>query len=179
MEKSSRDAGREAGATKSSGENPKVLLRFPNREQELEMNATTTAPPAAQPKLMTAEEFVQRHGGDDVRTRKDSDMLCGADTCYFSYDRVSQCRSPARLLPVTPDMAIEVRSSSERWTQVFAKVLEYLEAGVRVVIVLDPATATASIYRPDELQQIFDNGDELTVPDLLPGFSVPVKKLFE
>jgi len=34
-------------------------------------------------------------------------------------------------------------------------------------------------YRPDDIQQIFDNGDELTLPDILPGFAVPVKKFCE
>jgi Uma2 family endonuclease len=79
-----------------------------------------------------------------VRTRKDPDTLRGTDICYFTYERVPKGEFPEGLLPIVPDMAIEVRSPSERWTRVFAKVLEYLEAGVRVVIVLDPATATAS-----------------------------------
>jgi len=35
----------------------------------------------------------------------------------------------------------------------YAKVGDYLQAGVRVVIVLDEPTATASVYRPEELQQ--------------------------
>jgi hypothetical protein len=38
---------------------------------------------------------------------------------------------------------------------------------------------TASVYRADELQRIFDNGDELTIPDVLPGFAVAVRRLFE
>ena len=72
-----------------------------------------------------------------------------------------------------------MRSPTDRWGDIFAKVGEYLQAGVRAVVVFDPTTATASVYRPDELQQIFDNGDELTLPDVLPGFAVPVKKSFE
>ena len=40
-------------------------------------------------------------------------------------------------------------------------------------------TRSASVYRNDEFQQVFDNGDELKLPDILPGFSVPVRKLFE
>ena len=72
-----------------------------------------------------------------------------------------------------------VRSPSERWNEVFAKVVEYLDAGVRVVILLDEPSATASVYRFDELQQIFHNGDALVVPDVLPSFSVPVQRLFE
>lgn len=39
------------------------------------------------------------------------------------------------------------------------------------------ATASASVYRADELQQIFHNGDELTLPDVLSGFALPVSRL--
>jgi hypothetical protein len=46
------------------------------------------------------------------------------------------------------------------------------------VVVLDPATTSASVYRSDEFQQIFHNGDTLTLPDVLPGFSVVVSRLF-
>ena len=38
---------------------------------------------------------------------------------------------------------------------------------------------SASVYRNDTRQQIFDAEDELTVPDVLPGFAVIVGKLFE
>jgi Uma2 family endonuclease len=83
------------------------------------------------------------------------------------------------LLPISPDLVIEVRSPSEGWNDVFIKVGEYLSADVRAVVVLDMTTLSASVYRKDEFQQIFDNGDTLTIPDVLPGFSVPVRSLFE
>jgi hypothetical protein len=35
------------------------------------------------------------------------------------------------------------------------------------------------VYRPEELQQIFHNGDELVVPEILPGFAVAVRRFFE
>jgi len=113
-----------------------------------------------------------------IRIRTDPDTIRGADVAYFSYERLPKGRVPDGLQPNIPDLVIEVHSPSDRWTKVFTKVVEYLEAGVRVVVVLDPATATASVYRADELQQIFDNGDTLTIPDVLPGFSVPVKQFF-
>lgn len=71
-----------------------------------------------------------------------------------------------------------MRSPTDRWNDVFIKVGEYLTAGVRVVVVLDPATTSASVYRIDELQQIFHNSDQLTLTDLLAGFSVEVNRLF-
>jgi Uma2 family endonuclease len=113
-----------------------------------------------------------------VRTGSNPDTVRGADVCFFSYERLPKGEVPEGLLPVAPDLVVEVRSPSEYWTDVFTKVVEYLKAGVRVVVVLDPKTATASVYRPDELQQIFHNSDPLVLPDVLPGFSVPVERLF-
>ena len=113
-----------------------------------------------------------------VKNRSNPDTVRGADLCFYSNERLPKGAVPEGLLPVVPDMITEVRSPTERWTQVFTKVAEYLEAGVRVVVILDPTTATASVYRPDELQQIFDNGDDLVLPDVLPGFTAPVKRLF-
>ncbi len=115
-----------------------------------------------------------------IKTREGPDSVRGVDVCFFSYDRLPRGPVPEGFLPLAPDLAVEVRSPSDRWTVVFAKVVEYLERRCsRAVVVLDPGTATASVYRPDELQQIFDNGDELTLPDVLPGFAVPVKRFFE
>ena len=59
------------------------------------------------------------------------------------------------------------------------KAYEYLEAGVRVVLVLDQETESAAVFRPGGWPQRFHNGDEVTIPDALPGFAVPVKRFFE
>jgi hypothetical protein len=46
-------------------------------------------------------------------------------------------------------------------------------------VVLDDASATASVHRRDILQETFSRTDELTFPDILPGFSLVVGKLFQ
>ena len=97
---------------------------------------------------------------------------------FFSYERLPRGKMPDGLLTVMPDLVIEVRSPSDKWTRMFIKVGEYLAAGVRAVVILDPITTSASVYRADEFQQIFHNGDPLTVPDVLPGFSVEISRLF-
>ncbi len=60
-----------------------------------------------------------------------------------------------------------------------AKVVEYLQAGVSVVCVLDPERCTATIYQADQPERFLTANDELTMSDLLPGFSVVVRRLFE
>lgn len=113
-----------------------------------------------------------------VRTGSNPDTVRGADICFFSYARLPKGDVPDGIHPIAPDLVVEVRSPSDRWNDLFAKVAEYLKTGVRVVVVLDPSSTTASVYRDDELQQIFHNSDPLTLPDVLPGFSIPVDRLF-
>lgn len=114
-----------------------------------------------------------------VRVKSDPDVVRGADLCYYSYERLARGDFPQGILPVVPDLVVEVRSPNDEWGEIFIKIGEYLGAGVRVVLVVDPATLTASVYRTQELQRIFTEGDELTIPDVLPGFSVAVRQLFE
>jgi Uma2 family endonuclease len=79
--------------------------------------------------LMTNDSF--------VKTRSNPDIVRGADVSYYSYQRLPKGEVPEGLLPVTPDLVVEVRSPSDGWSEIFTRVGEYLGAGVRVVIVLD------------------------------------------
>jgi Uma2 family endonuclease len=106
------------------------------------------------------------------------DSVRGGDVIYCSFDRLPPGDLPDGPLSVPPELVVEVRSPSDRWSDIFTKVGEYLRIGVNAVVVLDPATESASVYRPDVLQQIFRKTDTLTLPDVLPGFAVPVAQLF-
>jgi len=114
-----------------------------------------------------------------VPTPDDPTRVRGADVCYFSYSRVPKGAMPDGLLDVTPELVIEVRSPSDTWNEVHEKTEEYLANGVLVVVVLDIVSRTASVYRnPVPNQTILTDADTLTVPDVLPGWSVPVASFF-
>jgi len=113
-----------------------------------------------------------------VRTGTNPDTVRGGDVCFFSYERLPRGPIPDGLLDVPPDLVVEVRSPSDLWTELFSKVGEYLAAGVRVVVILDPGSATASVYRADGEHVVFRSHEALTVPDVLPGFGVNVGFLF-
>jgi Uma2 family endonuclease len=115
----------------------------------------------------------------DVQVDTDPDTIRGPDISFHSYDRLPPGKVPAGLLSVSPDLAVEVRSPSNSWTALFAKVGEYLNAGVRVVVILDEETETASVYRPGTAQQTLRSDETLTVPEILPGFAMRVGTLFE
>lgn len=114
-----------------------------------------------------------------VKTKSNPDTVRGGDLCYWSYERQPRGPIPEGLLPAAPELVVEVRSPSQNWVDIFAKVIEYLSAGVLAVVIVDPVSETVSVYRTNEFQHIFHNGDELTIPDVLPGFAFRIHQLFE
>jgi Uma2 family endonuclease len=115
-----------------------------------------------------------------VRTRTNPDGCRGADVLYISYDTLpADLPTPKGAITPPLELVVEVRSPSDTVPQMAAKAFEYLEAGVKVVLVLDPDTASAGVFRLNELPQRFHNGDTVTLPDVLPGFAVPVVRFFE
>jgi Uma2 family endonuclease len=114
-----------------------------------------------------------------VLTERDPDTVRGPDVWFISYRKVPKGPLPRKYLEVPPDVAFEVKSPNDIWTEVIAKVAELLEAGIGVVCVLDPETASARVFYPDRPNEILSGDDELTFPDHLPGFRVPVRRFFE
>lgn len=114
-----------------------------------------------------------------VRTERGPDTVRGADVAFYSYSRVPPGPFPQGYLPVVPELVFEIRSPTDRWGAILAKVAEYLEAGITVVCVLDQMTERCHVYRSDEDVQIFEAEQELTIRDVLPDFRVGVRRFFE
>ena len=114
-----------------------------------------------------------------VITQRDPDSVRGADVAFYSYTRLPRGPLPAAYPAVPPDLVVEVRSPSDRWPKVMAKVAEYLEAGVGVVCVLDDTSRTAQVYDPENPVRILNETDDLAFPELLPGFRVAVGRFFQ
>jgi Uma2 family endonuclease len=110
--------------------------------------------------------------------RRNPDRLTGPDAVFVTAALLPLRRSPEGYLETIPELVVEVRSPNDTGPEVQAKVDEYLAAGVRVVWVADPAVQTVTAYRPNQPVQVFGPADMLTVPDVIPGFQVPVADLF-
>ena len=114
-----------------------------------------------------------------IITERDPDTVRGADIAFYSYNRVPPGPLPDGYLPVLPELVFEVHSPGDRWSYLLTKVGEYLAAGVTTVCVLDPKTEFCFVYRDEEEIQVFLPDQELTIPDVLPGFQVVVRRFFE
>jgi Uma2 family endonuclease len=76
--------------------------------------------------------------------------------------------------PVPPDLAVEVLSPSDRPRQVLDRIGEYLDAGVRLVWVIDPGKRNATVYRSLTDVQTIDETGALAGEDIVPGFTCPL-----
>jgi Uma2 family endonuclease len=114
-----------------------------------------------------------------VITRRGPDTVRGADVAYYSYARVPRGPLPRGYLTVVPELVFEVRSPTDRWSELFVKVGEYLEAGVSVVCLLDQVSERVVVCRAEEPPVTLQGDDELHLPDVLGEFRVAVRRFFE
>jgi len=114
-----------------------------------------------------------------VITERDPDTVRGADVAYYSYERLPRGPLAKGYGPEVPELVFEVRSTHDRWRNVLEKVLEYLDAGVLVVVALDPDSRSAHVYSGEDEPRRLGPDEELTFPGLLEGFSVRVGQFFE
>lgn len=92
---------------------------------------------------------------------------------------IARARLPSeRHLHAPPDLAIEILSPDQHMPQFLDKIQFYLLYGVRLVWVVDPATATVAVQAPSEESAILRSGDTLDGGEVLPGFSVAVDDIF-
>jgi Uma2 family endonuclease len=80
---------------------------------------------------------------------------------------------------VVPDLAVEMISPTNRAPEVLQKIDEYFAAGVRLVWVVYCQPRQVYVYRSPVTIQVLTPQDTLEGDDVIPGFSLPVAKLFE
>jgi Uma2 family endonuclease len=92
------------------------------------------------------------------------------DVAFVAKGRFAEGQDLDRFAPLSPDLAIEVLSPDDRPRYVLDKVGEYLEAGVRLVWVIDPRRRAATVYRAMSDARNIGPDDCLEGEDVLPGF---------
>jgi len=107
----------------------------------------------------------------------DPDTVRAPDVAFVRAERIPTGEK-AGFFEGAPDLAVEVLSPSDRASEVNAKVQDWLDAGCRMVWVVDPATKTVSVYRSRAEIVVLAAADTLLGGDVLPGFGLPVARIF-
>jgi Uma2 family endonuclease len=114
-----------------------------------------------------------------VITERGPDTVRGADVAYYSFSRLPTGMPPKGYGPEVPELVVEVRSANDRWREILEKVSEYLNAGVLVVVVLDPEPQIAHVFSADDPPRTLITEEELILPVVLGDFRVRVGRFFE
>lgn len=84
-----------------------------------------------------------------------------------------------KFLPLAPDFVIELRSESDSLLKLQEKMQEYIENGVSLGWLIDPATRKVYIYRPKAKVEILENPVEISGEPLLQGFTLNLKEVWD
>ncbi|MDH3718396.1 MAG: Uma2 family endonuclease [Planctomycetota bacterium] len=77
-----------------------------------------------------------------------------------------------------PELVVEIRSKNDTAAYVERKVQDYLTAGVGTIVVIDPVSRTANVFRSSGAPTIVQEREALDLKDTIPGFQLIVGQLF-
>lgn len=107
------------------------------------------------------------------------------DVSFIRWDSVDdpdEIENPAgAFLEYPPDLAIEVLSPGNTRREMEIKLEEYARAGVKLVWYVDPKREEVDVYprANPKRKRTVTTGGTLDGGDVLPGFSLPIAKIFE
>lgn len=97
------------------------------------------------------------------------------DVSFVSFEHLAEVSDG--YVPVPPDLAVEILSPDDRPRYVLEKVGEYLQAGVRLVWVVDPKGGKAAVHRSLTAVRELDVEDALDGEDVVPGFRCVLREI--
>lgn len=106
------------------------------------------------------------------------DTVRAPDVAFVSRERIPPGDFPEKFCPGAPNLAVEVLSPSDTLYEVEEKIEEYLEAGIKLVWIVNPKKRTVTIYQPKIETQTLTEADTLDGRDVVPGFQYVLARLF-
>lgn len=113
------------------------------------------------------------------RLRTNPDTVRAPDVSFVSKARREKLGRLKGYFPGAPDLAVEVVSPDDAAELVKSKVKEYFDAGSKLVWIIYPETRDIVVFRSARKSEVVSFEDTLDGGDVLPGFTCPVRELFE
>lgn len=108
---------------------------------------------------------------------RNPDTVRAPDVAFIRKERLP--KGPRRgFFDGAPDLAVEVISPSDSWSEVLDKVNDWLAAGTISVWVADPPSQSIHVYHTDQQAVVYKLHDELRDETVLPGFVLKLTDVF-
>jgi len=106
------------------------------------------------------------------------DTLRGPDVGVILKERIPAEGLPDDWWEGAPDLAVEIVSRTQTAHDLARKALEYLQAGTKMVWVVDPESKTVAVYTPPNHIRVLREDETLDGGEVLPNFQIRVGDLF-
>jgi len=129
--------------------------------------------------LQVRERRLGKVYGADTGFVLGSALLVVPDVAFVRADRLPSPPEQRTWPRLAADLVVEVVSPTDRATDVRAKVMRYLDAGVPLIWVFYPRTRIVSVVAPDRDERILREGEVLDGGAVLPEFRLAVADIFD
>lgn len=101
------------------------------------------------------------------------------DVAFISWNQLPNRKYPNEpIASLFPELAVEVLSESNTRGEMARKLKEYFLSGTQLVWMVDPIQRSVDVYvAPDRFTRL-EESETLDGGDLLPGFQLPLERLF-
>lgn len=99
------------------------------------------------------------------------------DVAFISFERAPD-PFPDKLVPVMPDIAVEIKSPSNSLAELRDKAQRYMRLGTSLIWIIMPADQSIEIHRAQTSVETLAIDDTLSGADVLPGFKLELRRLF-
>ncbi|MBI4749814.1 MAG: Uma2 family endonuclease [Acidobacteria bacterium] len=106
------------------------------------------------------------------------DTVRAPDVAFVRAENVKSDLDQRGYWPGAPDLVVEVISPGDIYTEVEEKVFDWLEAGTKMVVVVNPRKRVVTVYRSLTEIVVLTENDVLDGKELIPNWSLPVKTIF-
>ena len=113
-----------------------------------------------------------------VWLERDPDTVREPDLAFTSAERLPLDAWNTGYSEVVPDLVVEVASPGDGRRELHDRAYMWLGHGVRLVWVVQPATRTIDVYRPEHAVSTLSDQGSLDGMDVLPGFTCEVSGVF-
>ena len=106
------------------------------------------------------------------------DTVRAPDVAFVSRARVEAIGEVEGFWPDAPDLAVEVVSPGDTFAEVEEKVFDWLDAGTKMVVVVNPRQRSATVYKSTTDITVLAAADVLVGGDIVPGFELALREVF-
>jgi Uma2 family endonuclease len=107
------------------------------------------------------------------------DTVRAPDVAFVAQRRVDAVGLVPGFFPGAPDLVVEVISPGDTYSEVQDKVFDWLEAGTRLVVVVDPRKQRVMVHSALSDLRILTGQDTLDGGEVVPGWRLPVAAIFK